>query len=665
MVAWLAVLASYAVTAYQFFARVIHPHFLPLVSLLLLGCTAAIVAVGLGLWRILRGPGRLAAMGWLLFAAIPILLWAAHGTYAMSVVRTRNLLMDFRLRLAHMGAAATADGLTRFAYPHRLEGEHTVMIYDECNDPEADLAAMDRHTERVGKVLGRPLPTKVYWVRGGVFGMTGLLQVGGMSVRGMAICGSDCPPQGGGGRPSYTDRHEVAHNVLHDQLPAMAWPPTVLAEGWAESQSGESMQRRAWGLAQGGRPSALSLRQFFSPAEYGHASPEAYYHGGALVDFLLRRYGGEKFFDLCATCRQETIAEDCQRVYGADPDQLDDLFWADVREQTLAARPKLAKSISAELGLPEDGPNDESPRQEFLQRYPKEVDQLREAYRHVRISAIATFDAPQSKDARRISEDVKTELIRDGERVRESEKTGERTVIRVATPQRSFLLAKSPAEARFRTVGLHIAPSARHSSTLAEIQIRTPELAAPYHIMGIDLLERMKSPGFTVTRAVRSQEDSRRLIRVYFHYVVPTDLGLLAKGGWLSLRRTNVGQSRPARFAGNASNPKKSPSRKHWSVRATRAPSATAGRRRASRCSNPWNISSPGTASGCTPRESGSRRSASGRPRTRRSTWLRSTRSHPRRDRRALCQATSPRRTSSCGSRAGCSGRSGFPQRGW
>ena len=71
VVVWLAWLASYALTAYQLFARVTHPHFLPLISLMLLGCTAGIVAMASGLWRIIRGPSRLTAMGWLVLRHHP------------------------------------------------------------------------------------------------------------------------------------------------------------------------------------------------------------------------------------------------------------------------------------------------------------------------------------------------------------------------------------------------------------------------------------------------------------------------------------------------------------------------------------------------------------------------------------------------------------------
>jgi hypothetical protein len=55
-------------------------------------------------------------------------------------------------------------------------------------------------------------------------------------------------------------------------------------------------------------------------------------------------------------------------------------------------------------------------------------------------------------------------------------------------------------------------------------------------IAGGDLLERMKLPGFTVTRVVRAQEGSRRLIKVYFEHEGLLDGEPHLEAGWLSFR---------------------------------------------------------------------------------------------------------------------------------
>jgi hypothetical protein len=523
-------LASYALTAYQLFTRVTHPHFLPLISLMLLGCTAGIFAVASGLWRVIRGPSRLTAIGWLAFAIIPILLWAAHVSYALSAIRTANRPCDYRLKLAAVGAAAVTDGLTRLLYPNRLAGEHTVMIYGNCADPEADVAAMDRHIEQAGQVLGRPLPTTVHWVRGGLAGIPGV------SFVGTAVC---LAPDGTGVL-SDNDRHEVAHNVLDDQLPVTACPPTVFYEGWAESQSGRTRVSRAqelWNLRS--RESALSVRQLLSPEWYANGHIMVYLHGGMLVDFLVRRYGGDKFFRLCATCRPDTIADDCKEIYGVDLDELDELLWADVRDQAFSKDPARRKSISAELGLPLDGLNDESARLEFLHRYPNEVEKLKEAYRHVRISAKIDYSAAAATAGN--STGWTTELVCDGERAHLTNVYSTSSIIYVATPQRSFRLEKSPADARFRIVWVAMAPSSRQNAAIEQIRMRAPEIQLPYqnaatHLPEIDLLERMKLPGFTITRAVRAQAGSRRLIKIYFEFEMPGDDEPYREAGWFSFR---------------------------------------------------------------------------------------------------------------------------------
>ena len=465
------------------------------------------------------------------------------------------------------------------------------MIYDDCADPEADVAAMDRHIEQVGRVLGRPLPTTVHWIRGELAGLNGV------SLVGTAVCGDRQPADGGNERLSDMDRHEAAHNVLNDQLPATACPPTVFIEGWAESQSGGARVSRArelWELHS--RKSALSMRQLLSPEWYANGHGDVYTQGGPLVDFLVRRYGGDKFFRLCATCRPETIADDCKEIYGADLDQLDELFWADVRDRVFRKCPTRRQTISAELGLPLDGPNDESARLEFLHRYPNEVEKLKEAYRHVRISAEIDYSAAAATAGR--STRWTTELVCDGERAHLTNVYSASTIIYVATPQRSFRLEKPPSDARFRIVWVAMASAARRNAALAEIRMRAPELKLPYenaaiHLPEIDLLEQMKLPGFTITRAVRASggvaATDQDLLRVRDAWRRRT-----VSGGRLVFvpRGRNAGHSKHSRSARKALQPQtvaRSPriARANWQPSVTaKARSATAATGRVSRCSN-------------------------------------------------------------------------------
>jgi hypothetical protein len=280
------------------------------------------------------------------------------------------------------------------------------------------------------------------------------------------------------------------------------------------------------------RGRALSVRQLVSPEWYSNGDYRVYDQGGNLVDFLVRRYGGEKFFTLCATCRPETIADDCVRVYGVDLDQLDELFWADQRDLAFGKGPPRRKSLSAELGLAMDGSNDESARKEFLDRYPKEVKKLEEVYRHVRMSVShESFNASAAADR---SRGRRSELVRDGNRTRLTTDSGDNVLVYVAAPQKSFILQRSPPATRFRTV--RVSPVVSYTSALAEIHVYEPVVDAPYQPLYDDLREWMNLPGFAITRGVRIQDAARRLVKVWFEHEFPGDDEPVLRAGWIVFR---------------------------------------------------------------------------------------------------------------------------------
>jgi hypothetical protein len=49
--------------------------------------------------------------------------------------------------------------------------------------------------------------------------------------------------------------------------------------------------------------------------------------GSAFVDYLLRRYGVERFLRLYFTCRMGTFEADCRTILGDDFDGLERGFW--------------------------------------------------------------------------------------------------------------------------------------------------------------------------------------------------------------------------------------------------------------------------------------------------------------------------------------------------
>jgi hypothetical protein len=259
--------------------------------------------------------------------------------------------------LVKMAGASLMEIQARALYPHRLESERLVMFYsDGVTDPRGDIDAMDRHVARMETLTGLPLRTKVYHVRGKLLGQ------GGLSYFGLALASSESPA-------GYADRHELAHAVLYQHNTPDTDPPTLLSEGWAESQSRDSqalarqaMSRRqfiaAWarrwrGLSEADRQDATRamwdqeaferlldevaeaqgdvsyLRALTGPSWYHHDAGLVYPVGGAFVHFLLRRYGANRFVHLYFACRPGTFGAECRRVYGADIESLEAQFWED------------------------------------------------------------------------------------------------------------------------------------------------------------------------------------------------------------------------------------------------------------------------------------------------------------------------------------------------
>jgi hypothetical protein len=242
-----------------------------------------------------------------------------------------------------MATASVMELQARYGYSHRLETEHLVMIYDDrVTTPERDAEAMEKHVARLVNVTGLPLREKIYWVRGELIGM------GRMAVSGLALGSSHSPrdwvsadhPQN-----LSVDRHELAHAVLHQAYKPDTNPPTLLVEGWAESQSGRATpelassaleSRAEWRARTNGGHQASYLKELVGPARYHHIDGPVYSVGGALADFLLRKYGVERFLKLYFTCTPETFEADWRRSFGADLDAVESDFW---KEAESLARP--------------------------------------------------------------------------------------------------------------------------------------------------------------------------------------------------------------------------------------------------------------------------------------------------------------------------------------
>jgi hypothetical protein len=333
--------------------QVLHPYALPLLILLVITFGAALR----GLWRVLFGPRRLAALTWALVGLLPTLLWGALGWYGFSEWGRREVPHDLPFALMKMAGASLMEAQARAFYPHRLESQRLVMFYDGgVTDPQGDIDAMDRHVAAMEELTGLPLRTKVYYVRGK------LLDQGGLCYLGLALASPESPA-------GYLDRHELAHAVLYQHNAPDTDPPTLLSEGWAESQSndGKALARQAVSRRQliagwrrlsepQRRDVSLSmwdregferlvgevaeaqgdvsyLRVLTGPLWYHHDKGAVYPIGGAFVDFLLRRYGAERFVDLYFACRPGSFEAECRRVYGTALESLEAEFWADAERR--------------------------------------------------------------------------------------------------------------------------------------------------------------------------------------------------------------------------------------------------------------------------------------------------------------------------------------------
>ncbi|NQT14612.1 MAG: hypothetical protein HQ582_17780 [Planctomycetes bacterium] len=530
LLVWLAWLVGSAVVWWQYRARVMHPHFFPLVPLMLVQVVAGGTAVCLGLWRLVRGPRRLAAASWTSAAVIPILLWLAHTSYVFGCLDRNMLPKNVATKTALVVGASLMDVEARFRYPRRLAGERVVMIYDRVDHPQKDVAAMDRHVAKLEHLLGRTLPGKIHWVRGNLLGFQG-----GRAFQGIAMCR---PEARGPGRLSRLDRHEVAHIVLNQHLPPDANPPTVLIEGWAESQQGssfESLARNLW--KQRRRGLYPTFPKLVEPRKYSRTERSVYVYGAPLVDYLLREYGIEKFFELYSTCRQETFDEDCRRILGAGPDELHRRLLADVREQIFGPIESADESVSARLGLPERGPIDEAAREAFLSRYPEAARKLQAAYSNAHITAVIVGQRMDNADGEeRPPNGKELEIIRTGSRARLVRRSQGYVLAWVATPETSFSVKKQPGDTAFDLRSYTSGSKAYYRDVLHSIQIQGHYFDAAYGIGGSYIVDRLDEPGFAVTGVVNSRKDGKPLVTVHYETLDRTEANEpVATAGWFSV----------------------------------------------------------------------------------------------------------------------------------
>jgi hypothetical protein len=294
-----------------------------------------------------------------LAAVVPAIIWAAWGGYAYDRFSRREIPRNLPMRLIEMAGASVMEARVVYLWPHRLETQRLVMFYgNDVTDPQRDAGAMDQHVARMEDLTGLRLRSKIFYVRGPIFSGRHV------SFRGLAFGFSRSPA-------NNVDRHELAHAVIGQHEQPGSDPPTLLSEGWAESQSITSvvlansalrhrqmiaqwsstwkkltgLQReelrktlvdpdgfeRLLSLASSGGQVHSWLRELTGPRWYHHDNGAVYVIGGAFADHVLRYYGAGRFVQLYFACRPGTFERECSRILGADLDTLERRFWDDER----------------------------------------------------------------------------------------------------------------------------------------------------------------------------------------------------------------------------------------------------------------------------------------------------------------------------------------------
>ncbi len=250
---------------------------------------------------------------------------------------------------------------------------------------------MDRHVGALEARLNRKIPGRIHWVRGPMFG------IGRRSIIGMCMGtrpGDESPDAEG---LCTTDRHEVAHCVLTGQCAAGFAPPAVLTEGWAEANQGSDRLHQAFQVRdyfEEGR--ALTLRQLTGPDRYDRHKWEAYLQGAPLVNFLLDRFGPDRFVQLYTECSPSTFESDCRRILGLDLDGLDAVFRADIERRVTRAGP-IERRWLERLRL---GPAVKADDwKAFLDEYFAAAERLLAPYHHSRLTAVwaGSYTDPQGE----------------------------------------------------------------------------------------------------------------------------------------------------------------------------------------------------------------------------------------------------------------------------
>jgi hypothetical protein len=298
----------------QWHLQVVHPQFWPIAVLLAIMAFAfmlSVVCVFANLWQ------RPAMSALAILGLIPVGVIACPLDYAAKVSADRVSTNDPSFQFAQVFGAAVMEWQVSREYKHLYISRRLVMLCNELDSPEKDLAAMESYVARLERRIGHASRDRIWWVRGELFNRR-MISFMGLSF------GSWRSPAG------ELDRHELAHSVIWQLKPPNADPPSLLVEGWAESQSVRSEQELAeWALKvrESGDPTAL--RTLVSPFWYHRHDGAVYPVGGAFVQFLIRRYGMPQFTGLYTRTNPRWFINAVPIILGTDFDKMERELWQD------------------------------------------------------------------------------------------------------------------------------------------------------------------------------------------------------------------------------------------------------------------------------------------------------------------------------------------------
>jgi hypothetical protein len=527
LAAWLSCGAVFLAAFWIRYAHVMHPGWqwvgITFVTTIMAGGYGLVV-----LARTVRERSWQIAAVWAVALVLPAMMNAAPLVYGLAtksamrrpVAERRWLPGRQWLELSGSMGAPLLDAVGRVTYTRRTSGDHVVMLYKIAANPEADVAAMDAHVARLSALLGSPCTSRVHWVRGSLFGVSRVY------FQGMSF-GSDSRDEIRG--PTDLDRHEVAHFVLEHLAGPRSRPPSLLQEGWAQSQMGlpagqlACQALSAWAANPRLGPTALIGREYYDSRE-----PIVYVQGGAFTDFLLRRYRGPRFLEMYRTCRERSFAEDCESIFGVSLAELERLYSEDLEQQALKTpdRDGLAKAplrLLSDSGRPSmvfiwidrraiqrtEPSADVAAREAFFDQYPTALAKLRQLYNPITIEARTRYH--RMRDGQELGRgEVLEEFAQHGRRWR-ARTTGE-------TPDQIYL--SSPDESVVFTstgsTGNYSASRKLPNGVTFETEYGPHARMLPYRLGYRDISELFSDSSFVVLDIEALQVDGRGTVQLRY-----------------------------------------------------------------------------------------------------------------------------------------------------